>query len=87
MTYIRSSTILFTVFALYGLCIFVYSDVLIADTWKDTFDDDNLNGWTQATTKNEDKGWDSVWKSENGVLNVTFTPPPLTGLLLLIYYY
>ena len=29
-------------------------------------------------TKN--KGWESVWKSENGVLNVTFTPLPHTNV-------
>ena len=80
MTYIRSATILFIVLALYGIGIFVYSDVLIAATWKDTFDDDNLVGWTQATTKNKNKGWESVWKSENGVLNVTFTPLPHTNV-------
>ena len=73
MTYIRSATILFIVVVLYGMHIFSFSKVAIADTWTDTFEDDNLVGWKQATTKNKD--WDSVWKSENGVLNVTFTPP------------
>lgn len=74
MTYIRSATILLIIFMFCWMLFLSLPIVVVADTWTDTFEDDNLVGWTQATTKNKDKGWDSVWKSENGVLNVTFTP-------------
>ncbi len=73
MTYIRSVTILFILVVLYGIHIFLFSKVVLADTWKDTFEDNNLDGWKHATIENKNKGWDSVWKSENGVLNFTFT--------------
>ena len=75
MFYIRSGSILLILIMFCGLLFSSLPIVAIADTWKDTFEDDNLFGWTQAMTKRKDKGWQSVWKSENGVLDVTFTPP------------
>ena len=73
MTYIRSATILFKSVVLFGMYMFLFSKVAIADTWTDTFEDDSLDGWKHATFENENKVWDSVWKSENGVLNFSFT--------------
>ena len=84
MTYIRSATIIFIIVVLFGMYMFLFSKVAMADTWTDTFEDNSLDGWKHATIENENKGWDSVWKSENGVLNVNFIPPLQSGAVDLL---
>ncbi|RLE63918.1 MAG: hypothetical protein DRJ47_08815 [Thermoprotei archaeon] len=64
----------------FASCLFIlvlnFSYFSIAGTWKDDFNDGNLNGWTHPADQVKDKTWSSVWKSENGVLDVTIHVEP-----------
>jgi len=70
-----ASSVRFLLALCFGIYCLQLPFVSAAGTWIDTFEDDDLLGWTQATTKKDRVGWDAVWESKGGVLQVTVKQP------------
>jgi hypothetical protein len=60
-----------------GLFIFglFFSPVSIAGEWRDDFNDGNLDGWMHPSSQVKNKHWNSSWKSQGCVLEVTIDAP------------
>ena len=71
---IRTPQIPLTLLVLGVFFVWLQSPVSVAGTWRDNFNDRNLDGWTLPSDGVKDKHWDSIWKSKDGVLDVIIQP-------------